>query len=273
MSAPPRPCSSPMRASGASPARAPSTSASASTPRIPATATWLHALATCPAPLAPQWASVPPRTSRTGRARARSSAAPPTMIASVPAAAPAAPPLTGRVDLAASPAARPHPAPRRLRRPRAARRGGDERRADSPPAGGCGPSAGPRSPSLSRPRPPQRRRREDRARPPADQQRRCAAAAVPPAALPSYTSVVRSTMRARRPGRAFDRLHVEAGGWRAPSGSMVTTSARLSARIARGGARGPQRRRSPRRRGQVVQRARPGRARPVRAVVAGTASG
>ena len=55
----------------------------------------LQSLATSPAPTAPMWTTWPPMAPRTGRAASRSSASPPTMMASVPSSAPATPPETG----------------------------------------------------------------------------------------------------------------------------------------------------------------------------------
>src|SRR6201996_2529742 len=69
--------------------------ASASRPRCPATSSWLAALTVCPEPAGPTGTIVWPTASNTGWAAAKSSAAPPTMIDSVPSTAPASPPETG----------------------------------------------------------------------------------------------------------------------------------------------------------------------------------
>src|SRR5438034_395574 len=60
-----------------------------------ATTSWLHALQTCPAPLGPIETTVDPIASKSGRARAKASSGPPTMIESVPSIAPRSPPETG----------------------------------------------------------------------------------------------------------------------------------------------------------------------------------
>ena len=56
---------------------------------------WFTSLTICPAPWSPTWVMAWPMASRTGRARSNCSASPPTMMLSVPRAAPSLPPLTG----------------------------------------------------------------------------------------------------------------------------------------------------------------------------------
>ena len=62
--------------------------------------TWLQSLTACPAPLSPTWTIVLPIASSTGRARAKASAGPPTMIESLASRAPVGPPLTGASSMA-----------------------------------------------------------------------------------------------------------------------------------------------------------------------------
>ena len=78
---------------------------------LPATISWLAALTVCPEPAGPTWTMVLPTASSTGRASAKSSAAPPTMIDSVPSIAPASPPETG-ASSTRTPASRPASATR-----------------------------------------------------------------------------------------------------------------------------------------------------------------
>ena len=83
---------------GSRPARWPAPRASAVPAAITATSRLLTSLATRPRPTSPQWVrrSGSPMASSAGAARASAPASPPHMNASVPAAAPAGPPLTGQ---------------------------------------------------------------------------------------------------------------------------------------------------------------------------------
>jgi hypothetical protein len=77
------------------PAACPMRSASAATARCVATSRLFTSFATCPAPGPPTGMIFAAMRSSTGRARSIAAASPPSIIASVPAAAPAGPPETG----------------------------------------------------------------------------------------------------------------------------------------------------------------------------------
>ncbi|MEJ2288763.1 MAG: hypothetical protein P8Y02_08995, partial [Deinococcales bacterium] len=62
--------------------------------------TWLTALVTWPLPTGPTCVTVVPSTSSTLRTRSRTASSPPTMIESVPFAAPSLPPETGASSMA-----------------------------------------------------------------------------------------------------------------------------------------------------------------------------
>ena len=68
-----------------------SLSATAATPAM----RLLQSLTTCPLPTGPTWITLAPMAESAGRARAKSSRAPPTMMASVPSVARGTPPDTG----------------------------------------------------------------------------------------------------------------------------------------------------------------------------------
>jgi hypothetical protein len=77
------------------PALQPSTIASATSACVTPVSTWLHRFTVVPTPTGPRWNSLSPTISRTGRAAASASDEALIMMLSVPAAAPAGPPLTG----------------------------------------------------------------------------------------------------------------------------------------------------------------------------------
>src|SRR3954468_2166726 len=80
---------------GSRPSRSESTAASQVTPRMTPHIMLFTILAAWPLPASPACTTLPPSTSSRERTWSRSSAAPPTMIVSVPAAAPDTPPDTG----------------------------------------------------------------------------------------------------------------------------------------------------------------------------------
>src|SRR5262245_2715333 len=80
---------------GSTPALTASTNASPTASTAEAITSWLHALATWPAPAGPTCTIVEPIASNRGSARSNASSGPPTMIESVPASAPTWPPETG----------------------------------------------------------------------------------------------------------------------------------------------------------------------------------
>ena len=92
------PISASRQRAGSRPARCAVPSASAVEAEITAASAFPTSLATRPSPTGPQWVrrSGSPMASRAGAARRSASGSPPHMIASVPAAAPAGPPLTGQ---------------------------------------------------------------------------------------------------------------------------------------------------------------------------------
>ena len=80
------------------PERSASSAASASAAVVVPTISWLHALASDPAPSGPSRRTVLPIALKSGRSRRKSSSLAPAMMARVPSTAPFVPPLTGRID-------------------------------------------------------------------------------------------------------------------------------------------------------------------------------